>query len=100
MEEIDIMNFTYLVESGVYSKDKLTAEQKERIAGMEDALKEINLCIANEFENDEDTPLYEQALNSIRVEAAEECKEWISSLINESIVVMQDNNTWESEEQT
>lgn len=90
------MDFKYLVESGKYKKDDLTETQKEYIFGLEQAIEEVDCCVANVFDSDEDDPLYERALDSIRIEAAEEIKKWIQCRIYEEIVAFGDENACEN----
>lgn len=85
------MNFTYLVESGKYTKDMLNEKQKAFIDGMETAIEDIDLYESNIFCDDED-PLYEQVMTSIKEETAKEIKACLESTKNTYIVTFADDN--------
>ena len=88
------MDFTYLVESGKYTKDMLNEQQLAFIKGIETAIEEIELWIANECcdEDTEEIPIYESVMNSIKEEAARKIIEWVESSRNTYIVTFADDN--------
>ena len=87
------MDFTYLVESGKYTKEMLTEQQLAFIKGMETAIEEIELLTANKFCDDtEEIQIYESVINSIKMEAAQEIIEWVESSKNTYIVTFADDN--------
>ena len=87
------MNFTYLVESGKYTKDMLNEQQLAFIKGIETAIEEIELLTANKFCDDtEEIQIYESVINSIKMEAAQEIIEWMESSKNTYIVTFADDN--------
>ncbi len=80
------MNFRRLIENGSYNKDMLTPEQKQFVNGMEQSIEEMECCIANLYEKEEN----ESTLEKIRRELAEEVlkniKDWMGEKICEMIV--------------
>lgn len=87
------MTFTYLVESGKYTKDMLNEQQLAFIKGIETAIEEIELLTANKFCDDtEEIQIYESVINSIKMEAAQEIIEWVKSSKNTYIVTFADDN--------
>ena len=86
------MDFNFLVENGFYKKEMLTEEQKTYISGMEYALLEVETCVMNNYnEEDEETTL-DKIKREIVIEALEEIKDYVKGSINAAIVIYADNN--------
>lgn len=85
------MNPVHLVESGKYSKDDLSGEQRACINGMQWMIDEIDTAKANLFEGpdadiDAGSESLQAIVNEIQITAAEKIKDWLYATMCDHIV--------------
>lgn len=90
------MDYKYLVESGKYKKEDLTADHRHYIDGLERALVVADKFVANFLENEEESTL-EKIERETREATIEEFKNYLGIEICEMIVWMLDEQDEEPE---
>ena len=86
------MNFTYLVDSGKYTQEMLTADEKRYISGMEEAVTEIDTFLAMESEELDADSVLDQIRLEIMQDTCMKLQAHLHSAICESIVVLVDRH--------
>lgn len=92
------MDFKYLVESGKYTTEGFTDDQKAYLNGFDYAAEEIETAAANRFETFEDSTMIEKAVAEVQRNAAKEIADWLYHTKCEIIVSFCEENMMKGEE--